>query len=662
MQFKRTVKFVFAVLLIAVFAQQSNAQLANGKSKFLGNITGSSVPSNWSNYWNQVTPENGTKWGSIQGGGQNSWNWTDADVAYNYAQSHGYKFKYHNFVWGAQQPSWVNSSNVKSALQTLMNNVKARYTNIWAIDVVNEPLPGHNPPSYASGLGGSGSTGWDWVITAFQMARSTFPSSVKLLINEYGTENDANARNTYKTIINLLKSRGLIDGIGLQAHYFNLDNMSASQMTTCLNDYGTLGIPIYISELDITGGGSDAGQSSKYQELFPVMWNHSSVQGITLWGYIVGSTWATGTGLVNSNGTERPAMTWLKSFMGGGGGSTLSVSTTSLSVAAAANSTGTFNITSNVSWTVSDNQSWLTVNPASGSNNGTVTVTAQQNTSTASRSATVTISGTGVSSKTVTVTQSGTGASSTVSINVGGSATGSFSADQYFSGGTTYTNTATIDMSQITSNQPPAAIFNSERYGSFSYTIPNRTAGSTQTVTLYFAETYLSGSGQRTFNVSINGSTVLSNFDIYASAGGQNKAIARSFSTTANSSRQVVIQFSSVVQNPKVNGIAVAGSIAKLAEQEQSQQVIPAGYALAQNYPNPFNPTTVIAFGIPENSFVSLIVYNSLGIKISELAGRDYSAGQHTVRFDATNLSSGVYFYTIRAGRYTTTQKMILQK
>ncbi|MGD1046871.1 MAG: malectin domain-containing carbohydrate-binding protein, partial [Bacteroidota bacterium] len=206
------------------------------------------------------------------------------------------------------------------------------------------------------------------------------------------------------------------------------------------------------------------------------------------------------------------------------------------------------------------------------------------------------------------------------------------------------------------------AIFNSERYGSFSYTIPNLTAGNAQTVTLYLAETYLTASGQRTFNVSINGTTVLSNFDIYASAGGQNKAIAKSFSTTANSSGQVVIQFSSVTQSPKVNGIIVAAGTAKLAEQEQSQQVIPAGYALEQNYPNPFNPTTIITFGIPENAFVSLKVYNSLGIEIAELAGRAYSAGRHSVTFDATNRASGVYFYTIRAGRYTTTQKMILQK
>src|SRR6185503_1479726 len=95
---------------------------------------------------------------------------------------------------------------------------------------------------------------------------------------------------------------------------------------------------------------------------------------------------------------------------------TLSVSPNAVSVAAAANSTGTFNITSNTSWTVSDDQAWLTVSPTSGSNNATVMVTAQANTGTASRSAIVTAAATGVPSQTVTVTQAGTGGGGTCTV------------------------------------------------------------------------------------------------------------------------------------------------------------------------------------------------------------------------------------------------------
>jgi uncharacterized repeat protein (TIGR02543 family) len=144
-----------------------------------------------------------------------------------------------------------------------------------------------------------------------------------------------------------------------------------------------------------------------------------------------------------------------------------------------------------------------------------------------------------------------------VSINVGGPATGTFLADAYFSGGTTYSSTSTVDTSGLTGTAPPAAVFQTERYGPFTYTIPNLTAGAPYVVTLYFAETYLSAAGQRLFDVTINGTKVLTGFDIFAAAGGQNKAVAQSFNATA-SSGQVAIQFIAGTENPKVCGITVA--------------------------------------------------------------------------------------------------------
>ncbi len=149
-----------------------------------------------------------------------------------------------------------------------------------------------------------------------------------------------------------------------------------------------------------------------------------------------------------------------------------------------------------------------------------------------------------------------------VSIACGSTAAvGSFQADQYYSGGSTYANTNTIDVSLITENTPPAALFNNERYGAMSYAIPGFTAGGTYTVILYFAETYLTSSGSRVFNVSVNGSAALSGFDIYAAAGGQNKATAQAFTTTANGSGEIVIQFASVTENPKINGISIQAGV-----------------------------------------------------------------------------------------------------
>jgi predicted esterase len=150
-----------------------------------------------------------------------------------------------------------------------------------------------------------------------------------------------------------------------------------------------------------------------------------------------------------------------------------------------------------------------------------------------------------------------------VSIACGSSsAVGSFLADQYYTGGTAYNNTNTVDVSMITDNPPPAALFNNERYGAMSYTIPGFTAGGTYAVTLYFAETYLTASGGRIFNVRINGTAVLTNFDIYSAAGAQNKAVAQAFTTTADGSGQIVIEFVAVTENPKINGISIQSGTA----------------------------------------------------------------------------------------------------
>ncbi|HYD40643.1 MAG TPA: malectin domain-containing carbohydrate-binding protein, partial [Anaeromyxobacter sp.] len=107
-----------------------------------------------------------------------------------------------------------------------------------------------------------------------------------------------------------------------------------------------------------------------------------------------------------------------------------------------------------------------------------------------------------------------------VSLNAGGTASGSWVADTGFSGGSTYSVTTAIDTAQLSGTIPPQAVLQTERYGEFTYTLGGFGAGSAQAVTLYFAEVYWTAAGQRTFNVAINGATVLSAFDIFAAAGG----------------------------------------------------------------------------------------------------------------------------------------------
>jgi hypothetical protein len=145
-----------------------------------------------------------------------------------------------------------------------------------------------------------------------------------------------------------------------------------------------------------------------------------------------------------------------------------------------------------------------------------------------------------------------------VQINAGGSAASPFVADADFSGGTTASTTHAITTTGV-SNPAPQAVYQSNRYGNFTYTIPNLTANGSYTVRLHFAETYWTAAGKRTFNVSINGSQVLSNFDIFATAGGEYIAVAEQFSATASSSGAITIQFTTVVDNAQVNGIEVLG-------------------------------------------------------------------------------------------------------
>ena len=104
-------------------------------------------------------------------------------------------------------------------------------------------------------------------------------------------------------------------------------------------------------------------------------------------------------------------------------------------------------------------------------------------------------------------------------------------------------------------------------------------------------------------------------------------------------------------------------SLTGTATSVNDKNITPAKFSLEQNYPNPFNPATKIQYDLPENSFVSLKVYNAIGREVAFLVNSVVPAGTHEVEFDASRLNSGVYFCTLRAGNnFVQTRKMILMK
>ena len=130
--------------------------------------------------------------------------------------------------------------------------------------------------------------------------------------------------------------------------------------------------------------------------------------------------------------------------------------------------------------------------------------------------------------------------------------------------------------------------------------------------------------------------------------------------------------FSYVITDPTVEAVSLTattgvgntsgfGFLELITDVEDKEQ-FPTEFSLEQNYPNPFNPSTTISFSIPKEDFVSLKVFNSLGEEVAELLNETKPADNYSVSFNASTLTSGVYFYKISAGNFVETKKMLLMK
>jgi alpha-L-arabinofuranosidase len=224
-----------------------------------------------------------------------------------------------------------------------------------------------------------------------------------------------------------------------------------------------------------------------------------------------------------------------------------------------------------------------------------------------------------------------------IRINCGGGATGNFSADAMYSSGTTYTSGTAVNTGGV-ANAAPAAVYQSERWGNLTYTVPGLDAGTSYRVRLHFAEIYFDapggasgGVGSRVWNVLVNGSVALPNFDAYAAAGGTNKAVVREVNATADANGQITIGLAAIVSNPKISGFEIL------------PQTLPA------------SPAGLTAFG--GNAQVSLNWSATAGADAYRVWRATTANGSYTAigtvaspQFADTNVTNGqTYYYAVSA-------------
>ncbi len=281
----------------------------------------------------------------------------------------------------------------------------------------------------------------------------------------------------------------------------------------------------------------------------------------------------------------------------------------------------------------------------------------------------------------VAINVSPAGGQSTLRVNCGGpqytAGNGKvFRADQMYAPGSWgFADTSSNDVYNTIaaiSGTPDPALYQAQRMKvdlTYRFDLPN----GTYDVILHFAEVQDNEAGRRVMDVLAESNLVLDDFDIWVVAGGKNIAITRVISGVSVNDGQLTLNLirsvSTVKRRPAIAAIEVgpAGTLAKPATAEPLAEktaatAIPEGYALEQNYPNPFNPSTSISFVLPEAGEVRLMIYNSVGQPVRKPLVRYYNAGRNTIRINASNWASGVYFYEIQANGFRAMRKMILSR
>ena len=156
--------------------------------------------------------------------------------------------------------------------------------------------------------------------------------------------------------------------------------------------------------------------------------------------------------------------------------------------------------------------------------------------------------------------------------------------------------------------------------------------------------------------ICFNNSTYTNNTIVYGSSATGKNLHNHADLSSGDGCTGITTTGSTFTARPHINFFYIACGI------EKSEGEIPQKYSLSQNYPNPFNPVTKISFAIPKYSFVSLMIYDILGREIKNPVNEYVEPGNYTVDFNASEFSSGIYFYKLVAGDFSETKRMVLIK
>jgi len=280
-------------------ASGSIGSLAGYKGRYFGSATDnpelsdSAYTSILGSEFGSITPGNRMKWQFIEPS-QNSFDYSGGDQVVSFAQSHGQQVRGHTLVWYSQLASWVNNlanSQVQAAMDNHITQVVGHYKGkIYAWDVVNEAF--NEDGSYRSDKFYS-AMGSGYIAEAFRTARAADPSA-KLCINDYNVEGQNAKSNALYNVVSSLKSQGLIDCVGFQAHL--ISGQVPGDMRANLQRFAALGVDVQITELDIRMTlprtvAKDSQQAVDYATVVNHCLAISRCTGITIWDYTDKYSW-----------------------------------------------------------------------------------------------------------------------------------------------------------------------------------------------------------------------------------------------------------------------------------------------------------------------------------------------------------------------------------